>query len=189
MIVISHAKFANKCLHVRERVEVVEWNKRWSPPFPCCPVSQQCPRKKTLIEKNKKLYNTSWKPLEDIIQDVLKMCLRGHLKNVFLLKTSWRRLSKKPWRCLKDVLKTSWKRLEDVLKMSWRRFCKASWRRLEDVWPRRIYWFWSRCLEEVFWKHLSKVNIFALIKKSWRRLRKTKTNDVFKTSWRCLFIS
>ena len=36
-------KVADKCLNVRERVEVVEWNKRWSPPFPCCPVSYQCP--------------------------------------------------------------------------------------------------------------------------------------------------
>ena len=35
-------KVANKCLNVREWVEVVEWNKRWSPPFPCCPVSCQC---------------------------------------------------------------------------------------------------------------------------------------------------
>ena len=34
-------KVANKCLNVRERVEVVEWNKKWSPPFPCCPVSRQ----------------------------------------------------------------------------------------------------------------------------------------------------
>ena len=25
-------KVANKCLNVRERVEVVEWNKRWSLP-------------------------------------------------------------------------------------------------------------------------------------------------------------
>ena len=45
-------KVANKCLNVRERVEVVEWNKKWSPPFPCCSVSHQCPWKKTLIEKN-----------------------------------------------------------------------------------------------------------------------------------------
>ena len=36
-------KVANKCLNVRERVEVEEWNKKWSPPFPCCPVSRQCP--------------------------------------------------------------------------------------------------------------------------------------------------
>ena len=35
-------KVANKCLNVPEQVEVVEWNKRWSPPFPCCPVSRQC---------------------------------------------------------------------------------------------------------------------------------------------------
>ena len=44
-------KVANKCRNVRERVQVVEWNKRWSPPFRCCPVSCQCPWKKTLIEK------------------------------------------------------------------------------------------------------------------------------------------
>ena len=47
-------KVVNKCLNVRERVEVVEWNKRRSPPFPCCPVSRQCPWKKTLIEKKQK---------------------------------------------------------------------------------------------------------------------------------------
>ena len=50
-------KVANKCLNVRERVEVVEWNKRWSPPFPCCPVSCQCPWKKILIEKKRKRQN------------------------------------------------------------------------------------------------------------------------------------
>ena len=44
-------KVANKCLNVREWVEVVEWNKKWSPPFPRCPMSRQCPWKKTLIEK------------------------------------------------------------------------------------------------------------------------------------------
>ena len=36
------SKVADKCLNVRERVEVAEWNKRWSPPFPYCPVSRQC---------------------------------------------------------------------------------------------------------------------------------------------------
>ena len=36
-------KAANKCLNVRERVEVVEWNKKWSPPFLCSPVSRLCP--------------------------------------------------------------------------------------------------------------------------------------------------
>ena len=44
-------KVANKCVNVRERVEVAEWNKRWFPRFPFCPVSRQCPWKKTLIEK------------------------------------------------------------------------------------------------------------------------------------------
>ena len=44
-------KVANKCLNVHEQVEVVELNKRWSPPFPCCPVIRQCLWKKTLIKK------------------------------------------------------------------------------------------------------------------------------------------
>ena len=41
---------------------MVEWNKRWSP-FPYCPVSGQCPWKKTLIEKKndkKKLSKRLW---------------------------------------------------------------------------------------------------------------------------------
>ena len=45
-------KVGNECLNVREQVEVVDWNKR-SLPLPCCPVSCQCPLKKTLIEKKK----------------------------------------------------------------------------------------------------------------------------------------
>ena len=36
------SKVANKCLNVPERVEVLEWNKRWSPAFPCCSVNRQC---------------------------------------------------------------------------------------------------------------------------------------------------
>ena len=47
-------KVAHKCLNVRERVEVVEWNRKRSPPFPYSPVSCQCPWKKALIEKKKK---------------------------------------------------------------------------------------------------------------------------------------
>ena len=61
-------KVANKCLN--ERVEVVEWNKRWSPPFPCCPVSRQCPWKKTLIKK--KNYEELWIKIRDLIRSVTK---------------------------------------------------------------------------------------------------------------------
>ena len=32
-------------------VEKLEWNKRWSPPFLCCPVNCQCPWKKAQVEK------------------------------------------------------------------------------------------------------------------------------------------
>ena len=112
-------------------------------------------KKQTLLYVLKSSWRHHSRCLEDVfkrswrrLQNVLKTFWR-YLKDVFLLKTSWRCLSKKPWRCLKDVLKTSWKRLEDVLKMSWRRFCKASWRRM------------------------TKTNILVLIKVSWRSLLKT----------------
>ena len=91
------------------------------------------------------------------------------------MKTSWKGLGKKSWRCLEDFFAGH---LEDVF--------KTSWRRLEDVWPRRIYWSWPRRLEDVFWRRKAKANIFVLIKTSWRRLLKTKTKDVFKTSSRRL---
>ena len=49
-------KVADKCLNVREQAEVVEWNKRWSPPFPCMQscellvsVKENCDRKEKKI--------------------------------------------------------------------------------------------------------------------------------------------
>ena len=84
---------------------------------------------------------------------------------------SWRRFCKTSSRLFKDILA---RRLEDVLKMSWK--C------LEDVWPRRVYWSWSRRLEDVFRRRMSIANMFVLIKTSWRRFLKTKTKDVFKKS-------
>ena len=30
-------KAANKCLNVRERMKMAEWNRRWYPPFPLLP--------------------------------------------------------------------------------------------------------------------------------------------------------
>ena len=90
---------------------------------------------------------------------------------------------------LQNILKAS---LQDVLKMSWRRFCrrledvlargvedvlKTSWRCLEDVWPRRIYWSWSRCLEDVFWRRMTKANIFVLIKTSRRRPQESSEDE------------
>ena len=81
------------------------------------------------------------------------------------------------WRCLQNVLKTPWRCLEDVLRTFWS---------LEDVWPRPIYWSWSRRLEDVFCRRMAKSSKFVLMKTSWRRLLKTKTKDVFKTSLRRL---
>ena len=79
------------------------------------------------------------------------------LENV--LKTSLQDVLKMSWRRLEDFLETSWRRLENVLKTPWRRLedvLKTSWRCLEEVWPRQIYWFWSRRLEDVFWRRRRK---------------------------------
>ena len=105
---------------------------------------------------------TSWRCLEGVFQDVLKM-FRRRVEDV--LKTSWR--------CFEDVLKTSWGHLG---KTSWRCF-KKFWKRLEDVLKtssedvrlRRTYSSWSRRLENVF-------------KTSSEEEDERRLQDVFKTS-------
>ena len=79
--------------HARERVEVVEWNKRWSPPLPCeSPVYV----KKTLIQKKKCLLRNLVERLKDKFKDLL--CKSGlHLKlsqSKFIISYSERLLRK-----------------------------------------------------------------------------------------------
>ena len=68
-------KVADKCLNVCERAEVAEWNKRWSPPFPCCPVNRQSLWKKTLIEKVTVVHFS--------VSNIIWFCL--HLKRLYLV--------------------------------------------------------------------------------------------------------
>ena len=115
-----------------------------------------------------------------------------HVENV--LKTSWTSLEDFFARSLEDVLKTSkkylsnmsWRSLEGVLRMSLRRFCKTYWRRLEEIlktsWKRMTRTSILVLIQDVFWRRVSKANIFVLMKTPWRCLLKTKTKDVFKTS-------
>ena len=84
-------------------------------------------------------------------------------QTVYLDYASWKHL----W---KHFRKTFWRRLEDVLKMFWRRFCKTSWRRLEDVWPWRIYWSWSKRLEDVLKTSSEDVWLRRIYSSWWRRL-------------------
>ena len=68
---------------------------------------------------------TSWRCLEDILQDIFKTSWKT--KNCYAedaLKTSWR-----------HVLKTSWRH---VLKMSWRHILQTSWRHYGD--KQKTYW-------------------------------------------------
>ena len=102
-------KVSNKCLNVRERVEVVEWNKRWSPPFPCYPVNRQCPWKKTLIEK-KGLPN-KW-----MITVHEEKCPSCHSVNV---KRNWTHLAAKnsqPGAKINTKFWLSWKCLNCIIK-------------------------------------------------------------------------
>ena len=79
-------KVANECLNVRERVEVVEWNKRWSPLFPCCPVSRQCLWKKTLIEKKIFIFESGpWDLLKKIC--LFNLSVVASLQRAFLINT------------------------------------------------------------------------------------------------------
>ena len=94
-MVISRAKLKNKCLNVRERMEVAEWNKRWSRPFPYCPVSRQCPLKKTLIEGKKNFFNDSLAKLKPYGNDVVirKLLLRKRKKSLSVKVFRFRNLS------------------------------------------------------------------------------------------------
>ena len=80
---------------------------------------------------------------------------------------SWRRLEDVFKTFLQDVLKTSWRDFKDVLKTSWKCMTRTSILVL---------------IQDVFWRRVSKANIFVLMKTPWRCLLKTKTKDVFKTS-------
>ena len=98
---------------------------------------------------------------------------------------------------LQDVLEMSWRRLKDALKTFLQDVLKKSRRRLEDVWPRQIYWSWSRRLEDVlktfsedlwvrwiysFWsRHLE--DVFWRI----RRRRKTSSRRLQDASLRRMF--
>ena len=86
----------------------------------------------------------------------------------YVLKTFWRHL-----------YYTSWRYLEDLLKMFLQDVVEKIWKRLDDVWPIRIYWYWSRRLEDVFWRCLCKANIFVLIKTSSEDEDERRLKDVF----------
>ena len=123
----------------------------------------------------RRLCKTSWRCLEDVFARRL----------VDVLKTSWRGLGKTSWRCLEDVFKTSWRGfedvLEDVLKTSLRCLGRASWRHLEGILKTYL-----RRLEDVFWRRMTKANIFVLVNATWKRLGNVFWRRRRKTSSRRL---
>ena len=96
------------------------------------------------------------------------------IQDVF--KTSLRRLEDVLKTFLQDFLKTSSKCLEDVMARRLEYVLKTSWKRLEDVLKTYGQDEYIGLDQDVFWRRMTKVNIFVLIKTSWRGLQ-----DVF---WR-----
>ena len=114
-------------------------------------------------------------------QSNLMIRLGNVLKTSFqdVLKMSWRRLQKDlkiSWRCLEDV---SARRLEEVLQTSWQDILKTSWKRLDDFLKTYGKDEYVGLDKDVFWKRMTKANIFVLIKTSWRRVLNRNTKDVF----------
>ena len=68
-----------------------------------------------------------------------------------------------------------------AFKTSWRRLKDKSWRCLHHVFSVTIFCL-SRYLEDVFWRGVTKANIFVLIKPSWNFFWRQRR----KTSLRCL---
>ena len=125
------------------------------------------------------------------------------LENV--LKTSLQDVLKISWIRLEGVFKTSWRHLEDVLKTFLQDVLKTFWRRFEEVFPRlledvlKMYWKRLKNIlkthgqgkytgldQDVFWRRMTKENIFFLIKTSWRHLQVVFWRRRQKTSSRLL---
>ena len=69
---------------------VVEWNSRWSPPFPYCPVSRQCPWKKILMGKN---YNHSGSGPDRYWMKILEQRAFEKMNYITSLASFWTALS------------------------------------------------------------------------------------------------
>ena len=129
-----------------------------------------------------------WKPLEGIFANVLR--------------TSWRRFQNTLnifWKCLQVVfarhleddlarrLEEVLKRLKNVFKVFLQDVLKMSRKkRLGDIWPRQIYWSWSRGLKDVL-KTSSEYVWVRWTCSSWsRRLEDVMWRRRRKTFSRCL---
>ena len=141
-----------------------------------------------------------FKRFENVSKTSWKHVNKNRLSQWYVLNRSLRHLCKTSWRSFEDVLKrlskTSSRCLQDVLK-------NVFARRLEDVWPRAIYWSWSRRLEDVlktssedawvrwiysfWWWRLEDV--------FWRRRQKTSSSRLMfsgfflRTVFRVIFIA
>ena len=97
--------------------------------------------------------------LENVLKISLQDVFARYLEDIFArrLDDVLANFVMMPWRRLEDVFKTCLRRLEDVLKT----YGQDEYIGLD---------------QDVFWRHMTKANLFVLIKTSWKRLE-----DVF---WR-----
>ena len=104
---------------------------------------------KANLSVDNRLHSTSQKLVEYVSKTSWRR-VKNSLTWGYVFKTSWRCLEDIFAICLEDVLKTSWKCLEDVFARSLEDVLKTSW----------------KCLGKTSWRHMTKINIFALIKTS-----------------------
>ena len=143
-----------------------------------------------------RLWSQSQKRFEYVSKTAWELVNKSSLIWWYVLKTSLRHPQDVLKTFLQDILKTFWRRLEDAFKTF-----------LQDLWPRQIYWSWSRrledvlktssrCLEDIFARHLEdafKTFLQDVLKTPSRRLQdlwprqiywswSRRTEDVLKTS-------
>ena len=125
------------------------------------------------------VWETCWIRLEDVLTETVE-----------LNETSWKRLQDTFARRFEDVSKMSWRCLEDVFARPFEELLKS----LEDVLTRRLEHVlktydqdkYIGLDQDVFWRRMTKVNIFVLIEDIfWRPRRKTFSSRIHQE--KCLF--
>ena len=108
------------------------------------------------ISIHNRLWSKSQKRFEYVSKTAWELVNKNSLIWWYVLKTYWRHPQDVLKTFLQDILKTFWRRLEDAFKTFLQDVLKTPSRRLQDLWPRQIYWSWSRRIEDVLKTSLSR---------------------------------
>ena len=119
-----------------------------------------------------RLWSQSQKRFEYFSKTAWELVNKNSLIWWYVLKTSLRHPQDVLKTFLQDILKTFWRRLEDAFKTF-----------LQDLWPRQIYWSWSRRLEDVLKTSLSRRMFAGIIASKCGPLVRTEKQAMSWKSW------